>query len=116
MEALRPGVPVDLLDLSLEHEDVPAEQSQTAGTTTAFRPLGSAAGLEGTGVWEMSVGVMTDTEADELFLVVAGEGTVEFLDPVLPSAELRPGTLMRLTQGMQTRWTVRSTLRKLYLS
>lgn len=117
-ESLAPGVPVDLtaLPLDQDHEAVPDGQLGIPGTTTAARPLGSAAGLDEAGVWEMSEGVMTDTEADELFLVVAGEGTVEFLDPDLPAAELRPGTLMRLTQGMQTRWTVRRPLRKLYLA
>lgn len=116
--ALTPGVPVDLLALPLDHEAVPADQDQTpggSGTTTAFRELGSAAGLDEAGVWEMAEGVMTDTEADELFLVVAGEGTVEFLDPPLPPARLRPGVMMRLSEGMQTRWTVHNTLRKLYL-
>lgn len=113
---LEPGVPVDLLTLQLEHASVPTKQDLSGSTTTAAQELGSAVGLDSTGVWEMSEGVMTDTERDELFLVVAGEGTVEFLDPALPPAELRPGAMLRLSEGMQTRWTVHRPLRKLYLS
>lgn len=117
-KAPAPGVPVDLLALPLEqdHEPVPQDQLVEPGTTAAARELGTAAGLDEVGVWEMSVGAMTDIEADELFLVLAGEATLEFLDPALPTVELRAGILLRLTEGMQTRWSVRSPLRKLYLA
>ena len=47
---------------------------------------------------------------------VAGFATVAFDDPALPSIELRPGSVVRLTAGMRTVWTVRETLRKVYLA
>ena len=68
------------------------------------------------GVWEMSAGAMRDVEADEVFVVLAGAATVEFSDPALPPIELRPGSVVRLEAGMRTIWTVRETLRKVYVA
>jgi uncharacterized cupin superfamily protein len=68
------------------------------------------------GVWEMSPGAMRDTEVDEIFVVIAGEATLDFVDPALPSIELRPGSVVRLRAGMQTVWTVRQTVRKVYVA
>jgi uncharacterized cupin superfamily protein len=69
----------------------------------------------------MSTGSMNDTEADELFLVVSGSATVEFHhedahDAAATSVPLAPGSLMLLSAGMRTTWTVHETLRKLYLT
>jgi hypothetical protein len=67
------------------------------------------------GVWEMTKGVAEDTEEDEVFVVVSGRATVEFLD----SGEvlhLSAGTVARLIAGQRTRWTVYETLRKVYIS
>ena len=59
----------------------------------------------------------TDTEADELCVIIAGEATVEFLEPQLPAVQLRAGSVLQLSEGMQTRWTVHSEqLRKVYLA
>ena len=59
---------------------------------------------------------MRDVEADEVFVVLAGDATVEFEDPALPPIELRPGSIVRLDEGMRTVWTVRETLRKVYIA
>ena len=59
---------------------------------------------------------MCDAEVDELFVVVSGDATVEFIDPALPSVDLRPGSVVRLEAGMRTVWTVRETLRKVYVA
>ncbi len=59
---------------------------------------------------------MRDVEDDEVFVVLAGEATVEFIDPVLPPIELRAGSVVRLESGMHTVWTVRETLRKVYVA
>lgn len=67
------------------------------------------------GVWEHSRGVSTDVESDEVFVVLAGAGTLAFEQPALPPVELRPGVIVRLTAGMHTVWTVREPLRKLYV-
>lgn len=65
------------------------------------------------GIWEITPGVVTDVEADEMFVVLTGQATVELLDSgqVL---ELAPGVLGIFTAGTPTRWTVRATLRKAY--
>jgi uncharacterized cupin superfamily protein len=64
----------------------------------------------------MTPGAMRDTEADEVFLVIAGRATVEFVEPAMPAIELAPGSIVRLEAGMQTVWTVHETLRKLYVA
>src|SRR4051812_26298090 len=73
-----------------------------------------AATLE-VGVWEMTPGVMTDVEADEVFVVVAGSATVEFGDGS-QSLRIGPGDVVRLAAGAETVWTVSETLRKVYLT
>ncbi|HXH36456.1 MAG TPA: cupin domain-containing protein [Plantibacter sp.] len=67
------------------------------------------------GIWEITPGVVTDTEVEEVFVVLSGTATVEFLDTGAVLA-LVPGSLARLPEGARTRWTVTSTLRKVYLS
>lgn len=76
-------------------------------------PLTTLADLE-IGVWEMTPGVCSDVEADELFVVLSGSATVQFEDG--SAVELHPGSVVRLHQGEHTTWTVRETLRKIYLS
>lgn len=67
-------------------------------------------------MWEHTPGTSTDVEADEVFVVLAGAATVSFDGPALEPIELRPGSVVRLTAGMRTVWTVRETLRKVYLA
>ncbi|HEX6844993.1 MAG TPA: cupin domain-containing protein [Actinomycetota bacterium] len=64
------------------------------------------------GVWEITEGVVTDVEQDELFVVVAGRATVEVEDG--PTLELAPGDLGVLAKGARTRWTVHEPLRKVF--
>lgn len=35
---------------------------------------------------------------------------------MLPSIEVRAGSVVRLTEGMRTLWTVHETLRKVYIA
>ena len=64
------------------------------------------------GVWEITPGVVTDVEADEVFVVLSGRATIEFEDA--PSLEAGPGDVVVLPEGAVTRWTVHETLRKFY--
>jgi uncharacterized cupin superfamily protein len=64
------------------------------------------------GVWEITPGVVTDVEADELFVVLTGRATIEFEDG--PALEVGPGDVAVLPEGAVTRWTVHETLRKVY--
>jgi uncharacterized cupin superfamily protein len=115
------GAVTDAAALPLEHEPVPADQVVAGAPTTGYAPLDEPGGGTGAvggelGVWEMTPGAMRDTEVDEVFLVIAGRATVEFVDPLLTSIELRPGSIVRLDAGMQTVWTVTETLRKLFIA
>ncbi len=105
----------DVLTVPLD-ESVPAGVEVVAGApTAAVTTLAEVAGAE-VGVWEMSPGTVTDVEADEVFVVLSGDATVAFVDPALPSIALRPGSVVRLEAGMRTVWTVRETLRKVYVA
>jgi len=111
---VQPNTAVHAASLTLTHEPVPAEQSVAGAPSTAAAALARFGGLE-IGVWEMSVGTMTDVEADEVFVVLSGAATVEFADGT-PALQLRAGDIGRLAAGAQTTWTVTETLRKVYLT
>ncbi len=115
MSRLTPGAGTDGASLAIPCEPVPAEQVVAGAPQAGSVELDELGGVE-IGVWEHSPGVSTDVEADEVFVVLAGDGTLSFDEPALPPVELRPGTLVRLTAGMRTTWTVRETLRKVYLA
>src|SRR6478609_8578659 len=102
---------MDAAALGLPHEPVPADHVVAGDPTTGYVELS-----ETIGVWEMTAGAMRDVEADEVFVVLSGDATVEFDDPALPSVELGPGSIVRLEAGMRTVWTVRATLRKVYVT
>lgn len=102
------------LALPLAHDAVPSEQVIAGTPTTAYQALGDYASRK-FGVWEMTPGAMSDIEAEELFVVLSGAATVEFLDDG-SSVELSPGFIGRLRSGDRTVWTVRETLRKVYLN
>jgi uncharacterized cupin superfamily protein len=105
------GVTTDAAALALAHEPVGASQVVAGSPATGIHEID-----ETTGVWEMTPGAMADVEVDELFVVVSGDATVEFVEPALPSVDLRPGSVVRLEAGMRTVWTVRETLRKVYVA
>ncbi|MFE2042852.1 cupin domain-containing protein [Streptomyces sp. NPDC059477] len=64
------------------------------------------------GIWQITPGVVTDTEADELFVVLSGSATIDFEDG--PTLTVGPGDLAVLRAGDRTTWTVHETLRKVY--
>ena len=83
--------------------------SPSAGSITLSTVAGSAVG-----VWEMTPGVATDTEVDEVFVVLRGEALVEFVDGS-PALTLTAGSAGRFVAGTHTRWSVTKTLRKIYV-
>jgi uncharacterized protein len=111
---VKPNTVVHAATLALDHEPVPADQSVRGEPTTAGTAIDEFGGLE-VGVWEMTPGVMTDVEADEVFVVVSGSATVEFGDGS-QSLRIGPGDVVRLAAGAETVWTVSATLRKVYLA
>lgn len=122
--------PIDTTTYPLDHEpieewqrldpagaDAPGgEATTTATTTTAFAELGTIGDVD-YGLWEMSTGAMRDVEGDEVFLVISGAGRIEFDDPAQEPVVLAPGSLVRLTAGMKTRWYIdKAPLRKLFIA
>lgn len=115
MTTLDPGTLVAAAAMIIPLAAIPAEQVVSGAPEAGFVDLHE--GLSATiGVWEHTPGVSTDTETDEVFVVLSGEATLQFVEPDLPSVQLRPGAVVRLTDGMRTRWHVRQTVRKVYIS
>ncbi len=113
--SLEPGVPVDLRTVAIETAPVEAEAVEEGDPFAGAAALAEIGEIE-VGVWEMTPGVATDIEADEVFVVLSGRATIEYLDPPLPAAAIGPGSMVWLTAGMSTRWTVTETLRKVYVA
>jgi len=115
MTRLPANTVADAASVALSHEPVPAAQVVEGTPTTGVVVLDSGDERE-IGVWEMTPGAMRDTEADEVFLVLSGAATVEFEHPHASPIILAPGSVVRLEAGTRTIWTVRRTLRKLYVA
>jgi uncharacterized cupin superfamily protein len=94
------------------HVETVAPDGVSESLATASRTLFD--GAFELGLWEAGPGSDTDVEVDELFLVLAGAGTVTFADG--STIELRPGVLVRLRQGDETTWEITERLRKVYLT
>lgn len=97
----------DLMSETLEPDGV------SAILQTAVRSFVSATATD-VGLWEAHPGTDVDVEADEVFAVLTGAGTVSFEDG--SSIDLRPGVLVRLHEGDRTTWAVAERLRKLYIA
>ncbi|WP_336651586.1 MULTISPECIES: cupin domain-containing protein [unclassified Leucobacter] len=100
--------------LGVDLEDVPAEDVVSGSPQQGVAELGSIGGAEA-GIWELRGGVVTDTEVDELFVVLSGSALIEFLDEDR-TVEVGAGDVMRLLAGSRTRWTVEDHIRKVYIS
>lgn len=111
LSPLAPGAVVDASSLALRHEPLPTGQVSAGSPSTGLVEL-----TDSVGVWEHTPGTSTDVESDEIFVVLSGSATLAFSQPALPAVELRAGSVVRLTAGMRTVWTVRETLRKVYIA
>lgn len=98
-------------DTPLSHD--PVGDVVAGSPTTGTRTFGTLGEVE-VGIWEMSPGVVRDTEVDEIFLVLSGVGRVEFGDGEV--LDLSPGDVVRLRAGERTVWTVVETLRKIWVA
>ncbi|WEK60971.1 MAG: cupin domain-containing protein [Candidatus Microbacterium colombiense] len=115
MSALAAGTGVDAAGVTLTHEPLPAEEVRQGNPTTGTQALAALGGVE-IGIWEMTPGTATDTEVDEVFVVLSGHATIAFDDPALPALTVGPGSVVRLAEGQRTAWTVTETLRKIYIA
>jgi uncharacterized cupin superfamily protein len=95
----------------VKHEPLTTEKVISGAVTTGATELGQNNSLQA-GVWEHSVGVSTDVEADEVFVILSGKGRVHVNGTVL---ELYPGVVGILTAGAETRWEIDETIRKVYV-
>lgn len=98
-------------------EAVPVDDVVSGDPAQGIVELGPVGGAEA-GIWELRGGVVTDTEVDELFVVLSGGASIELLEG--PGAGttvvVGPGDVMRLVAGTRTRWTVEDHIRKVYIA
>lgn len=104
---------VQVTAAALAHEALSPHQVTSGTPTTGFHELGRL-GDASYGIWEITPGVSTDVESEELFVVVSGRARIDFGDG--SSIDVGPGDLVRLHAGEQTVWTVSETLRKVYVT
>lgn len=71
-------------------------------------------GTVSVGVWALTAGTVTDVEVDEVFVVLQGSGSVSFDDG--SRIDLQPGAVVHLHAGDRTTWTIRQTVRKVYVA
>lgn len=104
---------VPAADLRLEPSPLDPAQIVAGTPETADLVLWeSADGRITRGVWEITPGVVTDVELDEVFIVLSGHATIEIEGE--RTVEARPGDVVILGEGAKTTWTVHETLRKVY--
>src|SRR3954462_3978043 len=100
-------------DAELESEPLAREQIVSGTPEVTGKVLWeSPDGRQLRGIWQITPGVVTDTEANELFVVVSGRATIEVEGGSGP--EVGPGDAGILREGDRPRWTIHETLRKAY--
>ncbi|MFC9930341.1 cupin domain-containing protein [Streptomyces sp. NPDC127190] len=100
-------------DADLQPEPLDPEQIVSGAPEVTGKVVWeSADGRQLRGIWQITPGVVTDTEADEVFVVVSGSATIEVEGG--PTLAVGPGDLAVLHAGDRTTWTVHETLRKVY--
>ncbi|MCX4678043.1 cupin domain-containing protein [Streptomyces sp. NBC_01433] len=104
---------VHIPDAELEPEPLDPAQIVSGDPVVTGKVLWeSEDGKQVRGIWQITPGVVTDTEADELFVVVSGRATVVVEGGA--TLEIGPGDACVLREGDRTTWTVHETLRKAY--
>lgn len=104
---------VNVAEPVIEHSPLPAVESNEPAVAGAheFAPVAGA----NVGIWEMSTGIAQFDDEEELFVVISGAATLTFTKTG-ETVEIGPGSIVRLYDGQQTRWEVRETIRKVYVS
>lgn len=104
---------VHIPDAELEPEPLDPAQVVSGDPVVTGKVLWeSPDGRQVRGIWQITPGVVTDTEANELFVVVGGRATVAVEGGA--TLEIGPGDACVLRAGDRTTWTVHETLRKAY--
>jgi uncharacterized cupin superfamily protein len=115
MSLLRPAAVVRSTAVSLVREPVPAAQVLFGSPEVALRELCTMDGLE-VGLWEMTAGLTTDVEIDEIFVVLNGRARIQFTNITAAPIDVAAGDVVLLPRGAQTVWAVSETIRKVYLA
>jgi uncharacterized cupin superfamily protein len=105
---------VDARAVAVQLAAVDAADVEAGAPRAGFTEVFDGPGGTSIGVWEMTAGASRDVEEDEVFVVLSGAATI-VIDGEQP-VEIGPGSLVRLTAGSRTTWTVRETLRKVYVT
>lgn len=95
-------------------DPVPADDVVSGSPRQGVRELGKIGNCD-TGIWELRSGVVTDTEIDEVFVVLSGGATIELIDEGR-TIEVAAGDAMQLVAGTRTRWIVDDHIRKVYIA
>ncbi|MFE2724706.1 cupin domain-containing protein [Kitasatospora sp. NPDC059327] len=110
---MTPSFAVHIPTADLEPDPLDPAQIVSGTPEVSGRVLSeSADGRQLRGIWQITPGVVTDVEADEMFVVLSGRATVEIDGG--PTLEVGPGDCAVLRAGDRTTWTVHETLRKAY--
>lgn len=99
--------------IGLTHRKLDQKLAISEGVTTAVTAVDVEGDIE-VGVWEHSVGQSTDTEVEEVFVVIFGRGKVTCDQG--GEIELAPGTVGILPSGSRTTWSVTEPLRKVWVT
>jgi uncharacterized cupin superfamily protein len=99
---------VDLVPDELDPESVLDGDPQVS----SLELWASADGTQSRGIWQITPGVVTDVEVQEMFVVVSGRATIVIEGG--PTLEVGPGDVGFFEAGACTTWTVHETLRKVY--
>ncbi|MEU5806880.1 cupin domain-containing protein [Streptomyces sp. NPDC047718] len=103
----------DVPDAELEAEELDPGQIVSGAPVVTGKVLWeSPDGTQVRGIWQITPGVVTDVEANELFVVVSGRATIAVEGGA--TLEVGPGSAGLLRAGDRTTWTVHETLRKAY--
>jgi uncharacterized cupin superfamily protein len=100
-------------DVPVDHKQLDATRNPNGEVTTGVRAVMAEGDME-VGVWEHSIGTSTDTEIEEVFVVIEGEGTVTCSEG--GRIDLAPGVVGLLPAGARTTWTVTKPLRKVWIT
>ena len=105
---------VSAVDLELAPDELdPATVLEGAPEVSDRTVWASADGRVERGVWQITPGVVTDVEVDEVFVVLSGRATIEIAGG--PTLQVGPGDLCVLEAGARTVWHVHETLRKVFV-
>jgi uncharacterized cupin superfamily protein len=103
----------DARSITLDHTSMGDERNLSGDVTTAVSAQATEGDME-VGVWEHSVGTSTDVEIEEIFVVLAGRGTVTCDEGGV--IDLAPGVVGLLPAGARTTWEISEPLRKVWIT